>query len=151
MTPKDQLLRRMDLERQNIEGWATAGRIMSNYRTVVLQDFTPPGFRTTSATSLKNLLSLTHNLWFMPHTPTRGQCSSWELLAVWKPYVLMSNFHKMNCFAYELMDFFISMFKLAYGCLYERLLVCLWISCTAYWQIIMKFIDRSSLKLIGQT
>ena len=55
-----------------------------------------------------------------------------ELIAVRKPYVLMSNFHKMNCFAYELMDFFISMFKLAYGRLYGRLLVCLWISCTAY-------------------
>ena len=31
-------------------------------RTMVLQDFTPPGFRTTSATSLKNLLPMTHNL-----------------------------------------------------------------------------------------
>ena len=33
-----------------------------NECTMVLQDFTPPGFRTTSATSLKNLLPMTHNL-----------------------------------------------------------------------------------------
>ena len=30
--------------------------------TMVLQDFTPPGFRTTSATSFKSLLPMTHNL-----------------------------------------------------------------------------------------
>ena len=58
---------------------------------------------------IRKLVGMSHTVW---------QCSSWELIAMWKPYVFMSNFHKMNYFAYVLMDCFISIFKLAYERLY---------------------------------